>query len=102
MGVELLAGERDGRLSAIAVLTPAAPWRPWCFDRGSAGQGEMHGQPPQLFGLRDEPYRRETREQAAAKRRAAQRRSLQVRAEETRPVTGRPGSREGRNGTNEA
>jgi len=37
MGLEILAGELEGRLSAIAVLTPAAAWRPW------AGQGEMHG-----------------------------------------------------------
>jgi hypothetical protein len=63
----------------------------------------MHGRPPELFkALREEPYRRVTREQEAAKRRAAQRRSLQVRAEETRPVIGRRGSREGGNGTNGA
>src|SRR5258708_37970320 len=59
MGLEILAGELDGRLSAIAVLTPAAAWRPWCFDRGSAGEGEQHGQPPHLFAFRDEPYRQE-------------------------------------------
>jgi hypothetical protein len=91
MGLEILAGELEGKLGAIAVLTPAAAWRPWCFDRGSAGEGEQHGRPPKLFkALRDEPYRRETREQAAAKRRAAQRRALQPRAEETRPVTRAP------------
>ena len=95
MGLEILAGELEGRLSAIAVLTPAAPWRPW------AGEGEAHGRVPELFkALRDEPYRRETREQVAARRRAAQRRSLQVRAEETRPVTRAPARRrdDGTNG----
>jgi hypothetical protein len=103
MGLEILAGELEGKLSAIVVLTPAAAWRPWCFDRGSAGEGELQGRPPELFkALRDEPYRRETREQAAAKRRAAQRRSLQVRAEETRPVTRAPGGRRDNNGTNGA
>jgi hypothetical protein len=92
-----------GKGDAIAVLTPAAAWRPWCFDRGSAGQGEMHGRPPELFrGQRDEPYRRETREQVAARRRAAQRRALQPRTEQTRPVTGRRGAREGGNGTDGA
>jgi hypothetical protein len=101
MGLEILAGELEGRLSAIAVLTPAAAWRPWCFDRGSAGQGEMHGRPPDLFkALRDEPYRRETREQAAAKRSAAQRRSLQVRTEQARPVMRAPRGRRDNNGTN--
>lgn len=103
MGLEVLAGELEGRLSAIAVLTPAAAWRPWCFDRGSAGEGEQHGRVPELFrALRDEPYRRETREQAAAKRRAAQRRQIEPRTEQTRSMTGRRGSREGGNGTNGA
>jgi hypothetical protein len=103
MGLEILAGELDGRLSAIAVLTPAAAWRPWCFDRGSAGEGEQHGRPPELFkALRDEPYRRETREQVAARRRAAQRRALAPRMEQTRPVTRAPGGRRDNNGTNGA
>jgi hypothetical protein len=103
LGLEILAGELEGRLSAIAVLPPAAAWRPWCFDRGSAGEGEQHGRPPDLFkALRDEPYRPETREQAAAKRRAAQRRALAPRTEQTRPVIGRRGAREGGNGTDAA
>jgi hypothetical protein len=103
MGLEILAGELEGRLSAIAVLTPAAPWRPWCFDRGSAGEGEQHGRPPELFkALRDDPYRRLTREQEAARRRAGQRRrGLQVRAEEVRPVQRSPARRPG-DGTNGA
>jgi hypothetical protein len=63
--LETLAAELEGQLSAIAVLAPAAPWRPW------GGEGELHGTPPQL---RDEPCGRDTREQAAAKRRALQRR----------------------------
>jgi hypothetical protein len=95
IGLEILAGELDGRLNSIGVLTPAAPWRPW------AGQDEMHGRPPELFkALRDEPYRRETREQVAARRRAAQRRSLQVRTEQARPVMRAPGGRRDNNGTN--
>jgi len=103
MGLEILAVELEGRLIAIAVLTPAAAWRPWCFERGSAGEGEQHGRPPELFkALRDEPYRRETREQVAARRRAAQRRALQPRTEQTRPVIGRRGAREGGNGTDGA
>src|SRR5258708_29428288 len=103
MGLEILAGELDGRLSAIAVLTPAAAWRPWCFDRGSAGEGEQHGRPPELFkALRDEPYPRETREQVAARRRAAQRRALAPRMEQTRPVTRAPGGRRDNNGTDRA
>src|SRR5258708_8537625 len=101
MGLEIVAGELEGRLSAIAVLTPAAAWRPWCFERGSAGEGEAHGRPPELFrGQRDEPHRRVTREQEAARRRAAQRRSLQVRTEQARPVTPAPTKRD--NGTNGA
>jgi len=60
MGLEILAGELEGRLSAIAVLTPARM-------AAVAGQGEMHGRVPELFrGQRDEPHRRITREQEAA------------------------------------
>jgi hypothetical protein len=98
MGLQLLQESLEGVLFSLAPLSPAAPWRPWCFDRGSAGEGEQHGRPPELFrGQRDEPYRRETREQVAARRRAAQRRALQPRAEETRPVTRSPPGRR-RNG----
>jgi hypothetical protein len=98
MGLEILAGELEGRLSAIAVLTPAAAWQPW-----AAPQDELHGRPPELFkALRDEPYRRETREQAAAKRRAALRRRLEPRTEETRPVTRAPPGRRRDDGTNGA
>jgi len=80
MGLELLHQALEGRLATIAVLPPAAPWRPW------AGEGEAHGSPPQLFcGQRDEPHRRETREQAAARRRASLRRQASERGEETRP-----------------
>ena len=76
MGLEILAGELAGRLVEIAPLAPAAPWRPW------AGEIEAHGRPPELFkALRNEPHRRETREQAAAKRRARLRRQLEVRTE---------------------
>lgn len=83
MGLELLYEALGGQLESIAVLPPSAPWRPW------AGEGEAHGQAPDLFrGLREEPYRRETREQAAAKRRAAKRRiERDARAEETRPAS---------------
>jgi hypothetical protein len=82
MGLELLYERLSGRLCLIAPLPPSAPWRPW------AGEGEAHGRPPELFrGLREEPYRKETREQAAARRRAARRRAgSEIRAEETRPV----------------
>jgi hypothetical protein len=94
MGLEILAGELDGRLATIGVLTPAAPWRPWCFDRGSAGESEQHGRPPELFrGQRDEPHRRVTREQEASRRRAAQRRRLEPRTEETRPTRASPTGR---------
>jgi hypothetical protein len=97
MGLEILAGELEGKLSAIAVLTPAAPWRPW------AGEREAHGRVPELFrGQRDEPHRRLTREQEAARRRAAQRRRLQVRAEETRPTRAQPTGRQRDDGTNGA
>lgn len=96
MGLEILCRELEGQLAATAVLTPAAPWRPW------AGEGEAHGVSPDLFrGQRDEPHRRETREQAAAQRRAVQRRRLRDHDEEARPATGgRRGCREGGNGTN--
>lgn len=82
MGLELLYEALTGQLASIAVLPASAPWRPW------AGEGEAHGRPPDLFrGLREEPYRRETREQVAARRRAAKRRAERdIRAEETRPV----------------
>jgi hypothetical protein len=101
MGLEILAAELEGRLSAIAVLTPAAPWRPWCFERGSAGEGEAHGRPPELFrGLREGPHARQTREQMAARRRAGQRRRLEPRAEQARPMTRAPGGRRDNNGTN--
>ncbi len=81
MGLELLWLDLEGRLESIAVLPPAAPWQPW------VGEREAHGRPPELFrGLRDEPYRCETREQTAMRRRAAQRRALEARAEEARPT----------------
>jgi hypothetical protein len=79
MGLGLLHQALEGRLGSIAVLAPSAPWRPWADER------EAHGRPPELFkGRRDEPYRRITREQEAARRRAAQRRRLQPRTEQTR------------------
>lgn len=93
MGLQLLWQGLEGTLSSIAPLPPSAPWQPWCFDtlrqglRGSAGEREAHGKPPELFrGLRQGAYRRETREQAAARRRAGLRRELQARGEETRPI----------------
>jgi hypothetical protein len=81
--LELLAEQLAGTLASIAPLPPAAPWRPW------AGEGERHGRSPQLFaGLRDEPYRRETRKQAGLRREEGKRRSERdMRAEQTRPVT---------------
>jgi hypothetical protein len=96
VALDILYGELEGRLSSIAPLPAAAPWRPW------AGEKSAHGRVPELFrGQRDEPHRRETREQVAARRRALQRRKLQVRTEQTRPVhrspAGRPG--DGTNGT---
>jgi hypothetical protein len=67
------------------VLAPAAPWRPW------AGETNAHGKPPELFAHRgDVPsFRRETREQAAAKRRMALRRQLAPDRQDVRrpPVT---------------
>jgi hypothetical protein len=64
-GLDILQRELEGRLTSTAPLQAAAPWRPWGWE------GELHGSRPQLG---DELYRRETREQAAAKRRALQRR----------------------------
>jgi hypothetical protein len=100
--LEILSAELEGQLEAIAVLSPAARWAPWLSPEGfSKGPEDIHGQPPELFaGLREAPYRCQTREQAAVRRRAAQRRSLQVRAEETRPVMRAPGGRPDNNGTN--
>jgi hypothetical protein len=103
--LEILAAELEGQLVAIAVLSPAAAWAPWLSPGSSPGTHDpstsaqdIHGQPPELFaGLREAPYRCETREQAASKRRAAQRRSLQVRAEQARPVMRAPAKRD--NGT---
>jgi hypothetical protein len=96
MGLELLHQALSGRLTSIATLPPAAPWRPW------AGEREAHGRPPELFkGRRDEPYRRVTREQEAARRRAVQRRRLGVRTEETRPISA-PAPRRRDDGTNSA
>jgi len=81
MGLQLLWQNLEGRLESIAPLPPSAPWRPW------AGETEAHGQPLELFrGRRDEPFRTETREQAAMRRRAAQRRALGLRSDETRPI----------------
>jgi hypothetical protein len=83
--LEILAAELEGQLSAIAVLSPAAAWAPWLrsHDPSTSAQ-DIHGQPPELFaGLREAPYRCETREQAAARRRTAQRRTLHE-AQDTR------------------
>jgi hypothetical protein len=93
MGLELLCQALAGKLASIAPLPAAAPWRPW------AGEGELHGRVPELFkGRREDSYRRETREQAAARRRSAQRRALHARTEQTRPTrASSPGERE--NGT---
>jgi hypothetical protein len=101
-GLEILSAELEGQLEAIAVLSPAAAWAPWLIPGSSPGTHEdIHGQPPELFaGLREAPYRCETREQVAAKRRAAQRRRLEPRAEETRSVTRAPAKRD--DGTNGA
>ena len=100
--LEILAAELEGQLVAIAVLSPAAAWAPWLIPGSSPGTHEdIHGRPPELFaGLREAPYRCETREQAAAKRRAVQRRSLQVRTEQARPVMRAPRGRRDNNGTN--
>jgi hypothetical protein len=88
MGLDLLWRDMEGRLESIAPLPPAAPWRPW------AGEQEAHGRPPELFcGQRDEPYRQEIREQAAARRRAAQRRASEPRAEEAQPTRQRPATK---------
>lgn len=80
MGLELLYQGLTGMLESIAPLPPSAPWRPW------AGEREAHGRPPELHLARGETYRRETREQAAARRRAGLRRGLQARGEEARPT----------------
>jgi hypothetical protein len=82
--LEILAAELEGQLVAIAVLSPAATWAPWLIPGSSPGAHDpstsaqdIHGQPPELFaGLREAPYRVETREQLAARRRTAQRRAL--------------------------
>jgi hypothetical protein len=84
MGLQLLWQALEGALSSIAPLPPAAPWRPWCFDKGSAGARDLHGRPPELF--RGRTYKSETREQAAARRRLALRRAPASRSEETRPT----------------
>src|SRR5258706_8045161 len=92
--LEILSAELEGQLGALAVLSPAAAWAPWL-----SSHEDIHGQPPELFaGLREAPYRCETREQVAAKRRAVQRRSLQVRTEQARSVTRAPPAK--RDGTN--
>lgn len=81
MGLDLLWRHLEGNLESVGVLPPSAPWRPW------AGEIETHGRPPELFrGRRDEPFRAETREQAAMRRRAGQRRALGLRSEEGRPM----------------
>jgi hypothetical protein len=78
-GLEILAAGLEGQLVATAVLSPAAAWAPWL-----SSPEDIHGRPPDLFaGLREAPYRCETREQVAARRRMAQRRIL-YEAEETR------------------
>jgi hypothetical protein len=79
--LEILAAELEGQLVAIAVLSPAAAWAPWLRSHDPSARAQdaqdIHGQPPTLFaGLREAPYRVETREQAAARRRTAQRRML--------------------------
>jgi hypothetical protein len=86
VALEILAAELEGQLGSIAVLSPAAAWAPWLNSHE-----DIHGQPPELFaGLREAPYRCETREQAAARRRTAQRRTLHD-AEDTRrrPLAGK-------------
>jgi hypothetical protein len=96
-GLEILAGALAGQLMALAVLEPAATWAPW-LSRAELvtmqRQFAEHGAPPpHLFaGLREPPYRRQTREQAAAQRRTAQRRTLQ----EAGDITGGPAGNGGR------
>jgi len=88
VALEILSAELEGQLGALAVLSPAAAWAPWL-----SSHEDIHGQPPELFvGLREAPYRCETREQVAAKRRMAQRRTLHER-EETRQPPARQGVR---------
>jgi hypothetical protein len=83
VALEILAAELEGQLVAIAVLSPAAAWAPWL-----RSHEDIHGQPPEVFaGLREAPYRVETREQAAARRRTAQRRRLhEAEGARTRPA----------------
>src|SRR5258706_8947858 len=83
--LEILAAELEGQLGALAVLSPAAAWAPWLSPGLDPGTHEdIHGEPPELFaGLREAPYRCETREQSAARRRMAQRRTL-YEADDTR------------------
>jgi hypothetical protein len=98
MGLEILHQALEGRLTSIAPLPAAAPWRRW------AGEGEAHGRVPELFkALRNEPYRRETREQVARRRQAAKRRlEHDLRAEQTRPVRPPATGRRDNNGTDGA
>jgi hypothetical protein len=87
VALDILYEALAGRLTSIALIPAAAPWRPW------AGEVDLE-KPPELFkSLREEPYRRgpRTREEAARQRQAAKRRiERDLRAEETRPT--RPSS----------
>jgi len=78
--IDILAGELEGKLTALAVLLPAAPWCPWL------GADDLHGRPGQPFAaLREAPYRYLTKEQQAEQRRRAMRRALAARDADPTP-----------------
>lgn len=90
VALDILHDGLSGRLTSIAPLPAAAPWRPWLDD------ADVHGPPPQLFAaLRDAPHRRLTREQQAAHRRLAPRRAGRARPPDTPPASdnGKPPKR---------
>lgn len=77
--MEILAASLSGRLTALAVLPPAATWAPW---RNAAEREELGGlltgpEVPRLFAPHEPSIHRLTREQAAAVRRTALRRAPQ-------------------------
>ena len=79
----MLARELEGQLSAIVVLAPAAPWRPWADDR------DLHGRPGQPFlALRSPAHQVEARDQIAARRRLDARRQVASRNGPPRPPPG--------------